>query len=72
MASKKKKTEVTAEAKTEDNIIKVESDGSPRFTLKQLIESNRYKKYAYILEVKLVEGETYTLREVDELISGMI
>ena len=72
MTTKKKKSEAKVEAKTEDKIIKVKSDGSPRFSLEQLVNSNRYKKYAYILEVKLNEGETYTIAEVDKLIKEMV
>lgn len=76
MTSKKKKSEaqveVTTEPVVEDKIIKVKSDESPRFTLTQLAESNRYRKYAYLLEIKLDANEKYTLAEVDELISGLI
>ena len=72
MATKKKKSEVAVEPVVEDKVIKVKSDGSPRFSLEQLVNSNRYKKYAYILEVKLNEGETYTIAEVDKLIKEMV
>ena len=78
MTVKKKKSEVKVEPeievtpKTEDKIIKVERDGSPRFTREQLVNSNRYKKYAYILEVKLDATDKYTLAEVDKLISEMV
>lgn len=72
MTTKKKKSEVKVEPKTEDKIIKVKSDGSPRFTLEQLVNSNRYKKYSYLLEVKLNEGETYTIAEVDKLIREIV
>ena len=72
MATKKKKSEVAVEPVVEDKVIKVQSDESPRFTLEQLVMSNRYKKYAYILEAKLKVDETYTLAEVDKLIREMI
>lgn len=72
MATKKKKSEVAIEPVVEDKIIKVKSDESPRFTLDQLVASNRYKKYAYILDVKLKGDETYTLAEVDKLIREMV
>lgn len=49
----------------------VKSDESPRFTLSQLVESNRYRKWAYLLEVYLKEDKTYTIEEVDKLISGL-
>lgn len=72
MATRKKTTEVAVEPAVEDNIIKVKSDGSPRFSLEQLIESNRYKKYAFILRSELKGDETYTLAEVDKLIRKMV
>lgn len=76
MTTKKKKSETQVEKAiepvVEDKIIKVKSDESPRFTLRQLVESNRYRKYAYLLEMKLDANEKYTLAEVDELISGLI
>ena len=72
MATKKSKSTVKAEAVAEDKVNNVKCDDCPRFTLKQLVESNRYKKYAYVLEASLKEDETYTLAEVDKLISGMI
>lgn len=72
MATKKKKSEVAVEPVVEDKVIKVKSDGSPRFTLEQLIESNRYKKYAFILKTELKGDETYTLAEVDKLIRKMV
>lgn len=72
MATKKKKAEVVAEVTTEDKIINVECDESPRFSLEQLVQSNRYKKYAFLLEVKLNNDTTYTLAEVDKIISEMV
>ena len=70
MATKKKKSEV--EVVTEDKIINVKCDESPRFSFEQLVQSNRYKKYAYLLEVKLDKDTTYTLAEVDKVISEMV
>lgn len=72
MATKKKKSEVAVEPVVEDKVIKVQSDGSPRFTLEQLVNSDRYKKYAYLLKSRLNDGETYTLGEVDMLIRNMV
>ncbi|MBR5835894.1 MAG: hypothetical protein IKY66_06980 [Bacteroidales bacterium] len=72
MATKKKKSEVAVETVVEDKVINVKGDESPRFTLEQLVMSNRYKKYAYILETKLKVDEKYTLAEVDKLIRDMI
>ena len=72
MATKKNKPTVVVEATTEDKVKNIKCDDCPRFTLKQLVESNRYKKYAYVLEASLSAEETYTLAEVDKLISGMI
>ena len=56
----------------EEKIKDVKSDESPRFTLSQLVNSNRYKAYGYLLEAKLQKDEKYTLAEVDELISGLV
>lgn len=72
MATKKKKSEVAVEPVVEDKVIKVKGDESPRFTLEQLVASNRYKKYAFILEAELMKDETYTLAEVDTLIRKMV
>lgn len=69
MAVKKKKAEVV---ETEDKIIKVQDDESPRFSFDKLVASNRYKKYAYLLDVKLDKDTLYTLAEVDKIISEMI
>ena len=68
MATKRKKSEV----ETEDKIINVKRDESPRFSFEQLVQSNRYKKYAYLLEVKLDKDATYTLAEVDKILSEMV
>ena len=81
----RKKTKVTEEVETtiveetveeplvvEEKIKDVKSDESPRFTLSQLVNSNRYKAYGYLLEAKLQKDGKYTLAEVDELISGLI
>lgn len=46
----------------------VEADESPRFSVSQLIDSNRYRKYSYLLEVYLDNRNTYTIEEVDKLI----
>lgn len=70
MATKKKKSEV--EVPTKDKIINVKDDESPRFSFEQLVQSNRYKKHAYILEVKLDKDVTYTLAEVDKVLSEMV
>ena len=70
MATKKKKSEV--EVKTEDKIINVKCDESPRFSFEQLVRSNRYRKYAYLLEVKLDKEVMYTLAEVDKILNEMI
>ena len=72
MATKKKKSEVAVEPVIEDKVIKVKGDESPRFTFEQLIESNRYKRYAFILKSELKVDETYTLAEVDKLIRKMV
>ena len=81
----RKKNKVTEEVETpiveetveeplvvEEKIKDVKSDESPRFTLSQLVNSNRYKAYGYLLEAKLQKDGKYTLAEVDELISGLI
>ena len=70
MATKKKKSEV--ETVTEDKIINVKRDESPRFSFEQLVQSNRYKKYAYLLDVKLDKQATYTLADVDKVLSEMV
>ena len=59
-------------SETEEKVKDVKGDESPRFTLSQLVASNRYKKWAHLLGAYLKEGKTYTLKEVDELISGLI
>lgn len=74
MANKKKKIEpqIEAEVETTDKIIKVNDDKCPKFTLEQLVNSNRYKKYAHLIEGKLDKTGTYTLAEVDKLISEIV
>lgn len=57
---------------TEEKIKDIKSDESPRFTLAQLMASNRYRKHAHLLDAYLKKDKTYTLKEVDELISGLI
>ena len=59
-------------AEIEEKIKDVKSDESPRFTLAQLMASNRYRKHAHLLDAYLKKDKTYTLKEVDELISGLI
>lgn len=49
----------------------VETDESPRFEVSQLVESQRYRKYSYLLEVYLKDGKTYTIAEVDKLIEKL-
>lgn len=71
MATKKKKAEV--EVSTEEiETTQVKKDESPRFTYEQLVNSERYKKYAYLLDVKLDKDVMYTLGEVDEMLKEMI
>ena len=55
-----------------EKVKSIKSDESPRFSLSQLVQSNRYKKYAYLLEAKLSVDKKYTLAEVDELVKGLI
>ena len=76
MATKKKKPEPQVEVATEpvvgDKVINVKCDESPRFSFEQLVQSNRYRKYAYLLDVKLDKDATYTLAEVDKILSEMV
>ena len=69
--SKKKKIQTEEMPPIEEKIIEVEVDESPRFTLDQLVNSDRYKKYEYLLNVYLKANETYTLKDVDKLISEL-
>lgn len=69
--SKKKKIQTEEMPPVEEKIIEVEVDESPRFTLDQLVNSDRYKKYEYLLNVYLKANETYTLKDVDKLISEL-
>ena len=69
--SKKKKIQTEEMPLVEEKIIEVEGDESPRFTLDQLVNSDRYKKYEYLLNVYLKANETYTLKDVDKLISEL-
>ena len=69
--SKKKKIQTEEMPPVEEKIIEVEVDVSPRFTLDQLVNSDRYKKYEYLLNVYLKANETYTLKDVDKLISEL-
>ena len=69
--SKKKKIQTEEMPLVEEKIIEVEVDESPRFTLDQLVNSDRYKKYEYLLNVYLKANETYTLKDVDKLISEL-
>ena len=69
--SKKKKIQTEEMPQVEEKIIEVEVDESPRFTLDQLVNSDRYKKYEYLLNVYLKANETYTLKDVDKLISEL-
>lgn len=57
---------------TKEKVKDIKSDESPRFTLEQLVDSDRYRKYAYLLEIYLKDGESYSLEEVDKLIGGLI
>ena len=69
--SKKKKIQTEEMPPAEEKIIEVEVDECPRFTLDQLVNSDRYKKYEYLLNVYLKANETYTLKDVDKLISEL-
>ena len=69
--SKKKKIQTEEMPPVEEKIIEVEVDVSHRFTLDQLVNSDRYKKYEYLLNVYLKANETYTLKDVDKLISEL-
>ena len=68
---KKKKIQTEEVTSVEEKVIDVEVDECPRFTLDQLVNSDRYKKYAYLLDVYLKETETYALKDVDKLISEL-
>ena len=73
MAKKKvKETSVEEVVEVKETIKKEQCDTCPRFTLAQLVASDRYAKYAYLLEVYLKADETYTLAEVDNVIRGLI
>lgn len=73
MAKKKvKETPVEEVVEVKETIKKEQCDSAPRFTLSQLVASDRYRKYAYLLEVYLKADETYTLAEVDKAIRGLI
>lgn len=60
------------EIKNDGKINKVEDNISPRFTIEQLVNSNRYKKYGYLIEAKLNKNETYTIGEVDKLLKQFV
>lgn len=57
--------------KVEEKIKDIKSDESPRFTVTQLINSNRYGKVAHLLENYLKIDATYTLAEVDGIVSEL-
>lgn len=57
--------------KVEEKVKDIKSDESPRFTITQLVNSNRYKKWGYLLENYLKSDKTYTLAEVDKIVSEL-
>lgn len=60
------------EPEIELKIEEPKDDISPRFTIEQLVNSNRYKKYGYLIEAKLNKNETYTIGEVDKLLKQFV
>lgn len=43
-----------------------------KFTLEQLKQSKKYKKYGYILNTEFKDGASYTLAEVDKRLAKYI
>ncbi len=51
---------------------KPKSAAEPAFTESQLLSAKQYANYRHILSAFLVQGKTYTKKEVDEIIANFL